>query len=124
MILGSASVNSTADLTTTMTLGFKPKIILCVCIASSSGAAHSFFGTGFWSDSSGQMWSGSTSNCVSSPYNETGYIIRTDKGESHGEDREVTIINVTETAFDIFFDYLGTPASGSSATINYIAFGE
>src|SRR3990167_1468139 len=57
MILGSASVNSTADLTTTMTLGFKPKIILCVCIASSSGAAHSFFGTGFWFDSSGQMWS-------------------------------------------------------------------
>lgn len=121
-VFGTASnACNTSDSTVTVTCGFRPRFIITSAICNSSGSgscnAATMICNGGWSDSSGQGWSGTDGGSVIT----TGNVCASNDGPD--SDRTITIQNITETGFDIFFDNSNATFT-TSGQITYIAVGE
>lgn len=123
-ITGSASFAcDTVDATTTVTTGFRCRLVLCFSTVRGSDASacngDQFICAGAWSDSSAQ---GATCmSAVGEVLTPSGYVANV-TGNTNGDIR-ISIGNVTETAFDIVFDAYGG-GTGGSGSLFYVAFAE
>lgn len=128
MVTGSVSkACGTADQTTTVTTGFRPRLILCYSVlkGDNSGSCNGnpTICAGAFSDSTGQ---GAT--CLSTASRTelitSNYVANSDNGQATNEDIRIAIQSVTETGFDIFIDVYGSGGAGGQADMFYVAFGE
>jgi len=120
----STACNAT-DQTTTVTVGFRPRLILAFTFAqgNASGSCNgeATVCSGAYSDSATQGASyGQLAANTGGVY--SGYVCRS-TGNAAG-DVDVTIGNVTETSFDVTFDKSGGAPGTAKGDLFYVAFAE
>ena len=118
---GISSASSTSDVTTTVTLGFRPRVVFCnsVVMGNPTSAANKFICNGAWSDSTTQGWTGMGMDFVG--YQISGDVAECPTAPTDGRVK-IVIQNITDTSFDVFIDRTGT--SVSWAYITYLALAE
>ena len=120
---GSSSVSPTTSVVTnTITVGWRPKLIIAFSTAGEYGSSENdnqVVCSGSFSDISGMGYVGIRN--LGNIYNESGYVCRSQAGISGN--MGITMGAITETGFNIIF----TPTSGTWATrgsVIYAVFGE
>ena len=119
---GSDSVaDNFGDVTNTITIGFRPKVIITRIRGTSSTTASEVGGTGMWSEVGGNAWFGFTENPTAGSdwVAEGTYQARDTTSDS---DLLIDIRTPTATGFDIFYDR-AVATHKTSATVFYIAIG-
>lgn len=121
---GYSTTTQNQVITNTITLGFRPRLIVCQSIIRQVGGdAYAYVGNGGWGDTD-QGWAGFKATNANENTAETGYIIRSDFSAGHVNDTQVKIKNATDTTFDVEITIGGAQTGATnSGTIIYEAFG-